>query len=199
MKRYLIALMALVSSCAYAQVTPNLQLNLPTPGSSGWAELVNQNFSLLDGFLSGVQPLPQITLSGPITNANQAATKLYVDTHTTGFTVTTTGSSGPATLIGGVLNNPQYSAAQVYPGAGVAVSTGTAWGTSLTLATVATSGSYADLTNKPTIPAAQVNSDWNSITGLSQILNKPTLATVATSGSYTDLTSKPTIPAAQVN
>lgn len=42
---------------------------------------------------------------------------------------------------------------------------------SSSLATVATSGSYADLTNKPT------------------------LAAVATSGSYTDLTNKPTIPA----
>ena len=85
------------------------------------------------------------------------------------------------------------------------------------LATVATSGSYADLSNKPTIPAAQVNSDWNASEGVAQILNKPTLATVATSGaysdlsgkpslatvatsgSYDDLTNKPSIPAAQVN
>ena len=84
------------------------------------------------------------------------------------------------------------------------------------LAAVATTGSYNDLTNKPTIPAAQVNADWNSTSGVSQILNKPTLsavatsgnysdlsgtpnlATVATSGSYTDLSDKPTIPAAQV-
>ena len=43
------------------------------------------------------------------------------------------------------------------------------------------SGSYNDLTNKPTIPAAQVNSDWNASSGVAQILNKPT------------------IPAAQVN
>ena len=62
-----------------------------------------------------------------------------------------------------------------------------------TLATVATSGSYNDLLNKPTIPAAQVNSDWNSVSGVSQILNKPTLATVATTGSYKDLLDKPTI------
>lgn len=67
------------------------------------------------------------------------------------------------------------------------------------LATVATTGSYNDLSNKPTIPAAQVNSDWNASSGVAQILNKPTLATVATSGSYNDLTNKPTIPAAQVN
>jgi hypothetical protein len=44
-----------------------------------------------------------------------------------------------------------------------------------TLATVATSGSYLDLSNRPSIPAAQVNSDWNSTSGLSQILNKPTI------------------------
>ena len=46
------------------------------------------------------------------------------------------------------------------------------------LATVATSGSYADLLNKPTIPAAQVNSDWNADSGVAQILNKPTIPTV---------------------
>ena len=83
------------------------------------------------------------------------------------------------------------------------------------LATVATSGDYNDLTNKPTIPVVptnisaftndigyitltdvpeQVNSDWNSNSGKSQILNKPNLSVVATSGSYTDLTNKPTIP-----
>lgn len=44
------------------------------------------------------------------------------------------------------------------------------------------------------IPAAQVNSDWNANSGVAEILNKPTLATVATSGSYNDLTDKPTIP-----
>lgn len=66
-------------------------------------------------------------------------------------------------------------------------------------ATVATSGSYNDLLNKPTIPSPQVNSDWNSVSGISQILNKPTLSTVATTGSYNDLSNKPTIPPAQVN
>lgn len=75
-----------------------------------------------------------------------------------------------------------------------------------TLASVATSGSYNDLTNKPsipsaqvqsdwsqsnsnevdyiknkpTIPAAQVNADWNASSGVAQILNKPTIPTVPT-------------------
>ena len=81
------------------------------------------------------------------------------------------------------------------------------------LATVATSGSYNDLTDKPTITnVSGVNdgTNWTSLTigsdtyGLasggggpvnwSDILNKPTFATVATSGSYNDLSDKPTIP-----
>lgn len=69
------------------------------------------------------------------------------------------------------------------------------------LARVATTGDYNDLINAPlggSGGAPQVNSDWNAITGVAQILNKPNLATVATSGSYTDLLNKPTI-AAQLN
>ena len=62
------------------------------------------------------------------------------------------------------------------------------------LKAVAFSGSYNDLTDKPSIPSAQVNSDWNASSGVAEILNKPTLATVATSGSYNDLSNKPTIP-----
>lgn len=62
------------------------------------------------------------------------------------------------------------------------------------LAAVATSGNYDDLNNKPTIPAPQVNSDWNASSGIAQILNKPNLALVATSGSYNDLTDKPSAP-----
>ena len=46
------------------------------------------------------------------------------------------------------------------------------------LAEVATSGSYNDLLDKPSIPAAQVNSDWNANSGVAQILNKPTIPTV---------------------
>jgi plastocyanin len=68
-------------------------------------------------------------------------------------------------------------------------------GTTLSWAVV-TGGTtdYNNLTNKPTIPAAQVQSDWNAVSGLGVVLNKPSLF----SGSYTDLTNKPTIPAAQV-
>lgn len=49
---------------------------------------------------------------------------------------------------------------------------------------------YNNLLNRPTIPAAQVSSDWNANTGVAAILNKPVLF----SGAYADLTGKPTIP-----
>lgn len=48
------------------------------------------------------------------------------------------------------------------------------------LKTVAFTGSYNDLSNKPTIPAAQVQSDWNqtTTTAVDFIKNKPTIPTV---------------------
>lgn len=42
----------------------------------------------------------------------------------------------------------------------------------------ATSG-VAEILNKPTIPAEQVNSDWNATTGKAEILNKPTIPSIS--------------------
>ena len=75
---------------------------------------------------------------------------------------------------------------------------------------VAVTGSYNSLSNKPTIPAAQVQSNWNETNTNSKayILNKPDLsvyaqtndlATVATTGDYGDLTNTPTIPTVPTN
>ena len=46
------------------------------------------------------------------------------------------------------------------------------------LSDVAFSGSYTDLDDKPTIPAAQVNADWNASGTVAEILNKPTIPSV---------------------
>jgi hypothetical protein len=51
------------------------------------------------------------------------------------------------------------------------------------LATVATSGSYADLSNKPTLFSG----------AYADLSGKPSLSTVATSGTYGDLTGKPSL------
>ena len=76
-------------------------------------------------------------------------------------------------------------------------------------ATVATSGSYTDLTNRPNLFDGSYNSLINrpdltvyqlkstAFSGnYADLNNKPSLATVATSGSYADLINKPTIPPA---
>lgn len=74
------------------------------------------------------------------------------------------------------------------------------------LATVATTGDYDDLTNKPVIPsgvtvdsalsASSENPVQNKVinTALGTKANSADLSTVATSGSYSDLSNKPTVP-----
>lgn len=75
---------------------------------------------------------------------------------------------------------------------------------------VAITGSYNSLSNRPSIPAAQVQSDWNqtSTSSKAYIQNKPdlsvyalssSLAAVATSGDYNDLQNTPTIPTIPTN
>jgi hypothetical protein len=38
------------------------------------------------------------------------------------------------------------------------------------------SGTIAEILNKPTIPAAQVQTDWNAVAGMGVLLNKPTIS-----------------------
>ena len=54
-----------------------------------------------------------------------------------------------------------------------------------TLSQVATSGSYNDLSNKPTLSQVATSGDYDDLS------NKPTLSQVATSGDYDDLANKP--------
>ena len=61
------------------------------------------------------------------------------------------------------------------------------------MATVATSGSYTDLINKPTIPAVQVQTDWNAVTGTGVLLNKPTLGTAAAANTGTSSGNVPVL------
>jgi hypothetical protein len=68
------------------------------------------------------------------------------------------------------------------------------------------SGSYTDLTNKPTLSVVASSGSYTDLTNkpvlfsgsYADLTNKPTFATVATSGSYADLTNKPTIPSVQI-
>jgi phage-related tail fiber protein len=71
---------------------------------------------------------------------------------------------------------------------------------SSSLSSVATSGSYNDLTNKPTLVSTFTNdvgyqsaSQVNATLAAAGLATTSSLATVATSGSYTDLINKPTL------
>lgn len=55
-------------------------------------------------------------------------------------------------------------------------------------------GTWNALANANELPNPQIQSDWNAVSGLSAILNKPVLF----SGNYNDLSNKPTIPATQI-
>ena len=77
------------------------------------------------------------------------------------------------------------------------------WGVDIdAFATVARTGNYNDLTNKPTIPTVPTNvsefvNDAGYLTAHQDISGKANIAdlsTVAFSGSYNDLTNKPSIP-----
>tara|TARA_Y200000002_G_scaffold375729_1_gene378511 strand:- start:2784 stop:4805 length:2022 start_codon:yes stop_codon:yes gene_type:complete len=63
-----------------------------------------------------------------------------------------------------------------------------------------TDGTSLQWTTLPTIPAAQIQVDWNEVVSseVDYIKNKPSLSAVALSGNYVDLINKPAIPADQV-
>ena len=146
--------------------------------------------ALLNAKQDNITATDGITLTGT-TLTNSGVRAVASGTANGTISVNTNGTSADVAVTGlgsaAYTNSSAYATAAQGTKADTAVQPGD-------LATVATSGSYNDLSNKPTIPAAQVNSDWNANSGVAQILNKPTLATVATSGSYNDLSNKPTIP-----
>lgn len=72
------------------------------------------------------------------------------------------------------------------------------------LATVATSGSYADLLNKPTIPAAPGTLDTTATTAQATSASEALSGSVALhkiskTGKYSDLSGKPTVPVITLN
>lgn len=72
------------------------------------------------------------------------------------------------------LNVPAGKPIQAAGNAGTSGQVLSSTGTSITWSTPF-NGDYNTLTNRPTIPPAQINSDWNATSGLGVILNKPTV------------------------
>ena len=87
---------------------------------------------------------------------------------------------------------------------------GNNWGPDTTTSQVqsdwnqATTSALDFIKNKPSIPAAQVQSDWSATSGLGQILNKPTIPAGQVNSDWNantglaQILNKPSIPAAQI-
>lgn len=92
----------------------------------------------------------------------------FVVDGTVGFGNNSGGGGGSATV--GTLNTTNETAQTP--------SASESFGNNINLHRIAKTGNYEHLLNKPTIPAAQVQSDWNATSGMGVILNKPTIPTV---------------------
>ena len=161
--------------------------------------------------------LTELSASGTtITYTRQDGTTGEVTTQDTTYTITTGATDGTIAVNGtdvavNGLGSAAYTDSSDYLAANGTAERATAdangndiantYATAAGLATVATSGSYSDLTNKPTIPTVPTDisaftNDVGYITGVAwgDVTGKPAFATVATSGDYDDLIDKPTIP-----
>ena len=93
-------------------------------------------------------------------------------------------SGSPVTTSGTLALSAAGNASQYITGAGALQTFPTIPAAQVNSDWNAVSG-VAEILNKPTIPAAQVNSDWNAVSGVAEILNKPTIPT--TLDSLTDV------------
>ena len=149
----------LTSTVANGTTTPTITLNVPTASatnrgalsSTDWSTFNNKQAALVSG--TNIKTVNGTTLlgSGDLGTIGSAYGGTGFSTYATGDLIyasatntlskLTAGTNGHVlTLSSGVPTWAASSGSMVYPGAGIAVSTGTAWGTSLTAPTGAIVG-----------------------------------------------------------
>ena len=154
----------------------------------------NPNFAASVVLKTGSTMTGFLTLHNDPTNALHAATKQYVDnvaSSATGALVTDDIPEGSTNLY--YTDIRARAAISATGSLNYNSSTGVISYIAPVLATVATSGSYNDLLNKPTNVSAFANdSGYLTTVSWTEVTGKPTLAAIATTGSYNDLLNKPT-------
>ena len=150
-------------------------------------------------------------VAGTTTNIAEGTNLYFTDARTrAAISLTTTGSSGAATYNSttGVLNVPNYNS-MVYPSAGIALSTGTAWGTSITDNSANWNTAYTNRITSATAPLSIISNviamseatgsvdgylsrfDWTTFNNKQATI---TLTTTGTSGAATFISNTLNIP-----